>query len=98
MASQEDLRKIYPSKITPNIFGKHFNERPRPDVFGRAQATPLEIQRAMQGEFNAPIEEPSPNPRGRSEKNPTDWQLLKQQREQRKKEERQRRCRGNTTS
>jgi hypothetical protein len=96
MASQEDLRKIYPSRITPGIFGNHFNERPRPDAFGRTPATPLEVERAINGEFNQPLPQSNAITSGLpKEKTPSEWQMLKQARERRKREERLRRNKGN---
>lgn len=56
MASQEDLRNVYSRKATPRMFGGHFNERPQPDALGRLKATPLEIQRAMMGEFGQELD------------------------------------------
>jgi hypothetical protein len=98
MASQEDLRKTYPSRITPGIFGNHFNERPQPDVFGRTPATPLEIERVIRGEFNPILPQPAyATTRGNCEKKPSQWQLLKQEREKRLREERLRRNKGNGT-
>lgn len=58
MASHEDLKRTYFPKITPKIFGNHFNERPQPDALGRTPATPLEIQRAIRGEFYLPPQPP----------------------------------------
>lgn len=35
---------------------RNFNPRPEPDILGRRDATPLEIIKAMNGEFNFPKE------------------------------------------
>lgn len=95
MASQENLSRIYPLKITPGRFGNHFNERQKPDALGKTPATPLEIQRAINGEFNHPPQQPVTNPRRRNESVISEWELLKQVREQGKKEARLRRSCGN---
>lgn len=98
MASrQEDLRITYLSKIAPSRFGNHFNERPQPDALGRTPATPLEIQRAMNGEFNLPPQQPAANPRGRRERVVPEYERLRQERERRKREARLRRNCGNGT-
>lgn len=55
MALSEDLRRVY-SKDT-SYFGSAFNPRPEPDAFGRRDATPLEVIRATNGEFNLPKEQ-----------------------------------------
>lgn len=86
MASQENLSRAYPLRITPGRFGNHFNEREKPDALGRTPATPLEIQRAMNGDFNLPPQQPAANLRGRSERVFSEWELLKLAREQRKRE------------
>jgi hypothetical protein len=86
MASQEDLRKAYPSKITPSIFGRHFNERPQPDALGRSPATPLDVLRAVRGEFNlSTSQQPHLSLNPRKERVDPEWEKLKLEREQRKK-------------
>ncbi|MCL5019100.1 MAG: hypothetical protein M1426_01295 [Patescibacteria group bacterium] len=98
MASrQEDLRRAYPSRITPDMFGRHFNERPQPDALGRTPATPLEIQKATRGEFEILPPQPAANPRGRRERVVPEYERLRQERERRKREARLRRNCGNGT-
>jgi hypothetical protein len=89
MASrQENLKTTYPLKITTGRFGWHFNERPQPDALGRLPATPLEILRAMRGEFNLSFQQPTDNPREQRGRPAPEYKHLKQAREQRKKEAR----------
>src|ERR1035437_2667306 len=91
----EDLRMTYRSEITPSRFGTHFRERPQPDALGRTPATPLEIQRAIKGEFNLPPQQLAANPSGRRERVVTEWEFLKLAREQRQTEARKARSCGN---
>lgn len=95
MASQENLSRTYRLIIAPSRFGNHFNEREKPDALGRMQATPLEIQKAMSGEFNLSSQQPIANPSVQRERMIPEWKLLKQAREQRKKAARLRRSCGN---
>lgn len=76
MASQEDLKRAYPISST---IGNHFNERPKPDVFGRTDATPLEVERTINGLNHFP-EQPVPQ-----------WELREQARRQRKQDAKKRR-------
>lgn len=94
MALQENLSRTYRSRITPGRFGNHFNEREKPDALGRMPATPLEIQKAMNGEFNLSPQQPAANPSGRRER-VSEWELLKLAREQRQVEARKARNCGN---
>jgi hypothetical protein len=84
MASQEKLRRAYPSKITPTIFGKHFNERPQPNAFGRADATPLEIQQVINREFHMLPQKSFHSLKEQGERVIPEYERLKQEREQRK--------------
>ncbi|MBI3984313.1 MAG: hypothetical protein HY344_00005 [Candidatus Levybacteria bacterium] len=58
----ESLRRTYgnQSHVTPERFGNHFNPAPKRDALGRRPATPLEVEKAVQGEF-APSLPPSAN-------------------------------------
>jgi len=56
VASLETLLRIH-SRNT-SYYGSSFNPRPEPDAFGRRDATPLERQRAINGEFNLPEDKP----------------------------------------
>ena len=53
MALKDELLKAYDRQphATPGVFGNNFNLAPKPDPLGRRPATPLEIQRARQGEL-----------------------------------------------
>ena len=91
----EDLRRTYSLKITASRFGSHFNERPQPNALGRTPATPLEIQKAMRGEFSFSFQQPAINPRERREKVVPEYERLRREREQRQKEARKQRNRKN---
>ncbi|MBI2026145.1 MAG: hypothetical protein HYT06_02070 [Candidatus Levybacteria bacterium] len=61
MALQDELeRKYKPPQVTPERFGNHFRPAPKRDALGRRDATALEVQRAMQGEFSP---DPAPSPK-----------------------------------
>lgn len=98
MALPENLNRIYSSRVTPNRFGHHFNERPQPDTFGRRPATPLEIQQAMIGEFNQSPQIPILPYQGKHKKRIIpEYELLRQARQKRKIEARSRKSHGNNT-
>lgn len=52
MASLESLLKVH-SKRT-SYFGSSFNPAPERDALGRRPASPLEVIKAINGEFNLP--------------------------------------------
>jgi hypothetical protein len=41
----EKIRDVY--SIDTSRYGAHFNPRPQPDAYGRRDATPLEVQKAI---------------------------------------------------
>lgn len=51
MGSSERLFAKY-KPVTPSKFGPHYSPRPEADVFGRRTASPLEVQRALEGTFD----------------------------------------------
>ena len=46
----EKLLRTHSQDLTPGRFGDHFNPAPKPDALGRMPATPLQIQRVINGE------------------------------------------------
>ena len=94
MSSQERLRNAYPIKATPNRFGSHFNERPQPDAFGRREATPAEIERAMMGGFNPPVDR-TPRFSTQGRRPLTEEEQMKLERQQRRREAERMRNHGN---
>ncbi len=46
MASLEDLHRAH--SIDTSYYGSSFNPAPKPDVFGRKPATPLEVQKTLE--------------------------------------------------
>lgn len=46
----EKLLRAHSQDLTPGRFGNHFNPAPKPDALGRIPATPVQIQRAINGE------------------------------------------------
>lgn len=52
MGSPERLFATY-NPLRPSRFGPNYQPRPEVDVFGRRTASPLEVQRALEGTFDA---------------------------------------------
>jgi len=52
VASPKELSDTYKSVATPSRFGPRYQPSPEADVFGRRTATPLEVQRVLDGEYS----------------------------------------------
>lgn len=68
---------------------------PEMQIVSQTAVTPRKILRAMRGEFEILPSQPTANPRGRGERVLSEWERLKQEREQRRKATRDKHSNGN---